>query len=189
VLIVAAPHRHWLDGFVLEQALPARLRRRLLVVTNRDFQPLFEPAQDTTRLERARLAFVYWVILPSLFPFTVVPSFGRTREGLIETARKVGQGFHPITFPEGLRYYGMTERDRTRHDPGAAWLAIETGAPLLPAVLVDNEEMGWQWRRPRRTVEVRFGEPLWPRPGEDPEALSHRVRDALTALGREVEED
>lgn len=174
LLIVAAPHRHWLDGFVIALALPPRLRGRLLVVTNRELQPL---------------SLAYWLLLPSLFPFTVLPPFGRTREGLIETARKVAQGFGPITFPEGLRYYGMTERDRTRHDPGTAWLALETGAPLLPAVLVDNEEIGWQWHRPRRTVEVRFGAPLWPRPGEAPDDLAERSRRALDALGREVEEE
>lgn len=180
-LLAASPHLHWQDAFALYLALPRRLRRRLMVVTNRDFRPLFAPGPGDSRKERLYLAGAYYLVLPSLFPFTLLPSFGRTREGLRETARRVHRGWSVLTFPQGLLYWGMPDPDR--HDPGVALLALETGVPILPVALVGNHEMGWRWLRPRRLVEVRFGEPIPPPAEGRPEELAARVQAAFELLG------
>jgi long-chain acyl-CoA synthetase len=179
-LLAASPHLHWQDAFALYLALPRRLRRRLMAVTNRDFRPLFAPGPGDSLEERLYLAGAYYLILPSLFPFTLLPSFGRTREGLLETARRVDRGWSVLTFPQGLLYWGMPDPDR--HDPGIALLSLETGVPILPVALVGNDDLGWRWRWPRRRIEVRFGEPIEPPVGGRPEELAARVQAAFDLL-------
>ncbi len=179
-LLVASPHKHWLDSFALFLALPRRLRRRLLVVTNRDFEPLFAPAPGTPWKERLYLAAAYYLALPSLFCFTLLPPFGRTREGLLETARLLGRGWSAVTFPRGLLYWGMPEGDR--HDPGVARLALETGLPMIPAVLHGNVHLRWRLRRPRQRIVVHFGAPIWAAAASRPEDLVAQVDAAFAAL-------
>jgi len=183
-LLAASPHLHWQDAFAIYLALPRRLRRRLMTVTNRDFRPLFAPGpRDTWRntwKDRLYLAGAYYLVLPSLFSFTVLPSFGRTREGLQETARRLHQGWSVITFPQGLLYWGMP--DSERHDPGIALLSLETGVPIVPVALVDNHDLGWTWRRPRRRIQVLIGEPIAPPAEGRPEELAARVQQAFDLL-------
>jgi 1-acyl-sn-glycerol-3-phosphate acyltransferase len=179
-LLVASPHKHWLDSFALFLALPRRLRRCLLVVTNRDFAPLFAPVAGTAWRDRLYLAAAYYLALPSLFGFTLLPPFGRTREGLLETARLLDRGWSAITFPRGLLYWGMPDPDR--HDPGIARLAAETGLPLLPAVLHGNVRLRWSLRRPRQRIVIHFGAPIWPTAASRPEDLMAAVDAAFAAL-------
>jgi long-chain acyl-CoA synthetase len=180
LLLAAAPHLHWQDAFAIYLALPRRLRRRLLVVTERDLRPLFAPHLATPARQRLVLAAAYYLGLPSLFRFTLLPAFGRTREGLQQTARFLDRGFSALTFPGGLRYWGRP--DPERHDPGAALLAIECGVPLLPVLLVGNRDLGWRRIRPRRRLEVRFGVPVWPQAASRPHDLVAQVEAALAAL-------
>ena len=45
--LAAAPHRHWLDAFVIDRALPFRLGRRLHLLVEHDFSEHFRPDPDT----------------------------------------------------------------------------------------------------------------------------------------------
>lgn len=62
-------------------------------------------------------------------------------------------------FPEGTRGKGSAE---SVHG-GAAWLALQSGASVVPAALVGTRHTGESinvWPRPRRRILVEFGDPV-----------------------------
>jgi 1-acyl-sn-glycerol-3-phosphate acyltransferase len=73
--------------------------------------------------------------------------------------------------------------------PGAAWLALATGAPLIPVgVSGTAEAMPRGSRVPRRTsVTVRFGEAIDPGKEDDPPARLKRARGVTEDLRSAVE--
>lgn len=89
----------------------------------------------------------------------VVRSAGRAAQASLEAGREIlsGGGAFAI-FPEGTR-----SRDSLLHEgkTGAAWLAIETGATVVPVGLVGTDSM-----RPFRhwgggdRVTIRYGSPM-----------------------------
>ena len=73
--------------------------------------------------------------------------------------------------------------------PGAAWLALATGAPLVPvAVTGTADALPRGSTRPRRSeVKVSFGEPLRPGREQRPRARLARAREVTDDLRVEVE--
>jgi 1-acyl-sn-glycerol-3-phosphate acyltransferase len=73
--------------------------------------------------------------------------------------------------------------------PGAAWVALATGAPLMPVAIRGTfESMPRGATIPRRTkVTIRFGEPLRPGREADPRARLQRAREVTADLRVEVE--
>lgn len=178
LLIAAAPHRHWLDALTVAAALPRRLRRRLMLVTNHDFGPWFAPRPGTPGRERLASAWAYFVGLPLLFEFAILTPDARAREGLYEVARALDRGLCPLIFPYGLRF-GAPQPQA----PGLALLAQASGRPILP-LHVMADDAAWRLRRlwPRPRVRVRFGTPLVPRVDEPREALMARLDAAFAEL-------
>jgi 1-acyl-sn-glycerol-3-phosphate acyltransferase len=167
-ILAAAPHMHWLDAFAITAALPARLANRLLVVTNRDFSEFFDPPRGTSRKERFTVGAGYHFLLPFTYPFTIVPHFGSTREGLLETAKWIDKGYCPMVFPKGI-HYGLV--DPARHDPGMALLASECGVPVVPVWLSGNSDLGCRPRLQPGCVSVVFGQPISAGPSKSPANL------------------
>ncbi|HEX5948612.1 MAG TPA: 1-acyl-sn-glycerol-3-phosphate acyltransferase [Actinomycetota bacterium] len=68
--------------------------------------------------------------------------------------------------------------------PGAAWLSLATGAPIVPAgVSGTAEAMPKGSRLPRRTrISVRFGEPIESGRQSDPRARLKRAREVTNEL-------
>lgn len=96
----------------------------------------------------------------------------------LDTAHEVlGRGAIIGLYPEGTRAVDpFVHKGRT----GAARLALESGAPVIPVGLVGTVEaqpVGARMLRPFHKVEVRFGEPMWITPedvaaaGSEHEAL------------------
>jgi 1-acyl-sn-glycerol-3-phosphate acyltransferase len=87
-------------------------------------------------------------------------------------------------YPEGTR-----GRHLQGFLPGAAWLALGTGAPLVPvAVTGTAEALPRGSAVPRRSeVTVSFGEPLRPGKEEHPRARLARAREVTDDLRIEVE--
>ena len=80
-------------------------------------------------------------------------------------------------FPEGTRGTGTAQ---SVHG-GAAWLAVQSGAPVVPAAIVGTRRTGESvnvWPTPRRRLLIEFGDPL---PLELPDGLSGRARQAAAA--------
>lgn len=100
-------------------------------------------------------------------------------------------------FPEGTR--GNGELDSFRR--GAAYLALVTGAPVVPLTFIGSREPGGHTNSipPRRSrIDIVVGEPIpvdavpWPRLRADVDALTHDLhqrmltglKDALAETGR-----
>jgi 1-acyl-sn-glycerol-3-phosphate acyltransferase len=100
-------------------------------------------------------------------------------------SRLIEQRWNVLMYPEGTR---SRRGDVGRLRSGAAVLAARHGLSIVPIYLEGTHEAmppgsSWPHRLPggvlsrRHRVEVRFGEPIRPRPGEQCSALMDRVRD------------
>lgn len=74
-------------------------------------------------------------------------------------------------FPEGTRSKG---RGLNVGKSGAARLAIESGAPIIPVAIIGSERFFKHFPR-RARVQVKILPPLLPYPGETPLALTERL--------------
>lgn len=178
-VLSAAPHRHWLDVFAVYTALPRRLRSKLLSITRYDFQRWPDGRPCATWAERSVVAFMRWIALPSIFPVTLVPHFGSTRQGLFETARMMHREYVPLTFPKGFHFGNV---DHGRHDRGTARLAFEFGVPIVPVWIDGNDQFHERKRFQRARISVHIGAPVRSAPGSDVDDLVNRVEHAFREL-------
>jgi 1-acyl-sn-glycerol-3-phosphate acyltransferase len=77
-------------------------------------------------------------------------------------------------YPEGTRNYG---RDLLPFLRGAAWLALATGAPIVPCGIVGTERMRPGVRKVlRRRARITFGAPISPGREQNPLARREKAR-------------
>jgi glycerol-3-phosphate dehydrogenase (NAD(P)+) len=146
-LIVAANHRSFLDPFVIGAALPWR-----------------RPMNYVAKIELFERRWQGW-LLSRLGAFPI--RRGESDEDAMETARRaVARGGTVCIFPEGTRIRRGTLAAPKR---GVGRLALQTGAPVLPAAVFGSEHVRRRWRiRPRR-VRVRLGRAMtFPRVEQPP---------------------
>ncbi|MFW6774832.1 lysophospholipid acyltransferase family protein [Nocardioides sp. CPCC 205120] len=158
-VVLAANHVGWADG-------------PLLAI----FSP--RPAHALTKVEMFTGplgAFLRTCGQVPLDRFHPDPAAIRTCLGLLRAGRVVG------VFPEGRRGPG----DLSRFHRGPAYLALVTGAPVVPVVILGTREPGGRsGDLPRRGahVDLYYGEPLrlprqpWPRTREQVEEASLLLR-------------
>jgi glycerol-3-phosphate dehydrogenase (NAD(P)+) len=145
-LIVASNHRSFLDPFAIGGILPWR-----------------RPMNYVAKVELFERRWQGW-LLSRLGAFPI-----RRRESdeeSVETARLVVErGGTVCIFPEGTRIRRGSLAEPKR---GVGRLALQTGAPVIPAAVLGTEDVRRGWRiRPRR-VKVRLGRAMtFPR-AEDP---------------------
>ncbi len=145
-LIVAANHRSFLDPFAIGGALPWR-----------------RPMNYVAKVELFERRWRGW-ILSRLGAFPI--RRGESDEDSVETARQVVErGGAVCIFPEGTRIRRGSLAEPKR---GVGRLALQTGAPVIPAAVLGTEHVRRGWRiRPRR-IRVRLGKAMtFPR-AEDP---------------------
>jgi 1-acyl-sn-glycerol-3-phosphate acyltransferase len=86
--------------------------------------------------------------------------------------QRLAQGFSIVVYPEGTR---IAPGRRSTYHPGGAWLAVKTGAPVVP--IAHNAGLLWPKnafiKRPG-TITVQIGAPIESR-GMKPEALNAKV--------------
>src|SRR5262245_47494433 len=134
-LIVAANHRSFLDPFAIGGALPWR-----------------RPLNYVAKVELFERRWQAW-ILSRLGAFPI--ERGESDEVAMETARLVVErGGAVCIFPEGtrIRRGSLVEPKR-----GVGRLALETGAPVIPAAVHGTEHVRRGWRIRPRKVKVRLG--------------------------------
>jgi 1-acyl-sn-glycerol-3-phosphate acyltransferase len=130
------------------------------------FQTVFPPQVHVLKRELLWIPFFGWG-LALMSPIAIDRSKGRS--ALRQLARlgkeRILQGFWVVIFPEGTRVHPGTRR---KYQPGGAWLAVQTGAPVVP--VAHNAGMYW----PRNaflklpgTITMRIG-PAIESKGRDP---------------------
>src|SRR5207244_10019486 len=164
--VFVANHVSALDAVVMAEALPPRYRHRSVVVAAAD--SIFK------RKWEARLAQV----TVDAFP---IPRGGGARPHLEYLKQLLERKWSVIIFPEGrLTATGAIGTFRK----GAAILAMDAGAPIVPAYIEGMYEVLPRFRRTPRPgdVTVTFGTPLTAAEGEDYDTLTGRTEAALRGL-------
>ncbi|HWG97939.1 MAG TPA: lysophospholipid acyltransferase family protein [Pilimelia sp.] len=114
---------------------------------------------------------------------------GAAAQSLPEGVARLREGHLVAVFPEATI---RTEFDPANGKTGAARLAVEAGVPLIPmgvwggqAIATKGEKI--QLRR-RVPLAIHVGEPLWPAPGEDAQALTWRLMVRIGELAKSARE-
>jgi len=126
------------------------------------YQVIFPPQVWVLKRELLRVPFFGWG-LAMLSPIAIDRRAGtRALKQMLDQGReRLAQGFSIVMFPEGTR---IAPGQRGKYHPGGAWLAVQTGAPVLPVA----HNAGEFWRRNAflkypGLVTVSIGAPLSPR--------------------------
>jgi 1-acyl-sn-glycerol-3-phosphate acyltransferase len=180
-VVFVANHNSHMDTPVILRALPGRWRRRTAVAAAADY--FYAKRRNA---------------LSASLVFGTVPLERNSGAGVGpgQTAHLddlLRGGGSLLMFPEGTRSRdGRVGRLRS----GAALIAAEHHLPIVPIYLSGTREAmprGHHWmvfkeRRPgpRHPIEIRFGTPIVPRPGERPTQVMERVRLFLAECGAET---
>jgi len=139
------------------------------------FETFLPPQVWVLRRSLLRVPFFGWG-LAMMSPIAI--DRGAARQALKQTLEqgrdRLAQGFWIVIFPEGTR---IAPGQRGRYQVGGAWLAVRTGAPVVPIA----HNAGQLWRKNAvlkfpGTITVSIGRPIDPA-GLTPEELNRRVED------------
>ena len=130
------------------------------------YQIIFPPQVWLLKRELLWIPFFGWG-LAMMSPIAIDRAKGRT--ALRQLARlgkeRIAQGFWVVIFPEGTRVTPGTQR---KYQSGGAWLAVQTGAPVVP--VAHNAGLYWpknSFMKHPGTITMRIG-PAIPTAGRDP---------------------
>lgn len=172
-VVLVANHTSHLDTALLVSVLPPRLRHSTIVAGAADY--FFD------RRWKAHL----WAFLTAAIPIER-QRVNRRSADLAE--EMLEQGWNLLIYPEGGRSPdGWMQTFR----PGAAYLAVRTGRPVVPVHLEGTfRVMARGGGRVRRSpTAVAFGLPITPGQGEDARAFGRRIEQAVHLLATERSTD
>ena len=158
--IIAANHLSFFDSVLLLFALPRRV------------YALGKAEYTERRITRWLFCGAGMIPIRREQPADLSGAFDQAREVL-------DAGGVLAIFPEGTR-----SRDGQLHrgHSGAAHLALETGAPLVPVGIIGTDHIlptGARFVRPFRRATLRVGAPIWPR-ARGYTRSTNRARRAIT---------
>jgi 1-acyl-sn-glycerol-3-phosphate acyltransferase len=137
------------------------------------FQSIFPPQVLVLKRELLWVPFFGWG-LALMSPIAIDRARGASalRSMVEQGSVRLAQGFWIALFPEGTR---MAPGKRGTYHPGGAWLAVKTGAPVVPVA----HDAGRLWGKNafiKHAGEVRvvIGEPISPE-GLDADTLNAKV--------------
>jgi 1-acyl-sn-glycerol-3-phosphate acyltransferase len=168
-VVFAANHASHVDTPLLLATLPDRFRHRTVVAAGADYffdkrwkAALWSFSINAVPIERSRVS----------------PRSTRLAAAVLD------DGWSLVVFPEGGRSpdgWGQV------HRPGAAWLAMRSGVPVVPVHLEGTRRIlrkGGGRLRPSTTA-VTFGAPLRPDDGDDARSFAARIERAVAVLADE----
>jgi 1-acyl-sn-glycerol-3-phosphate acyltransferase len=164
LLVAGAPHRNWVDGFLLLLALPPQPRVIFLVSEN-----AFEQ-----RWRRVLL----WLV-GGVEPVSTTSTLNR--EALTTALAILARGDRLGIFPEGWDHLDGPPREIGPFRRGVAFLAQQSGRRVLPVALAGSKPL---WRG--KALRVRIGPPLDPPPPDADKAAQQAWSDALRATLQEL---
>ena len=182
--VFVANHNSHMDTPVILRALPGRWRRRTAVAAATDYF-------YSSRRNAVSASLVFGTV-----PLDRSSGAGVGPGQTAHLDRLIGAGGSLLVFPEGTRSHdGRVGRLRA----GAALLAAEHHLPIVPIYLSGTRQAmprGHHWMvfkagrpGPRHPIEIVFGKPIVPRPGEPPDEVMKRVRRFLADCGAETERE
>lgn len=161
--IFVANHSSHIDTSLMLAVLPKRFRTRIAVAARHDY--IFDKWWKAT----------IWSLWVNVVPIERNKASRRSVE-LPQTLMREGWSF--ALYPEESR--GPNDY-MLAFKPGAAYLAIKAGLPVIPMHFTGTRKVFSPYSRrfqPGKT-RVVFGEPLYPREGERPGAFSTRIQKAV----------
>jgi 1-acyl-sn-glycerol-3-phosphate acyltransferase len=175
--IFAANHHSHLDTPLLLTSLPDRFRHRAVVAAAADY------------FFSSRAKGVVSALTIGAVPIERLRVNRRSADLL---AALLGDGWSVVIFPEGGRSPDGWAQD---FRGGAAYLSIRCGRPVVPVHVHGTRRVlkkGQRLPTPAggvigrgAGVQVTFGRPVHPHPGEDARRLAARVEDAIATLADE----
>jgi 1-acyl-sn-glycerol-3-phosphate acyltransferase len=171
-VVAVAPHRGWIDPFVLLLALP----------------------RDAPRLawfgDGPTMARSWWRrrLFPRLGMIPIHPGAGpgAIREHVADARTVLGRGACLVILPEKGP---PSPRGRTRTiAPGASWLAAAAGVPLVPVAIGGFLETGLGTRYRLRVLEPLVPDPISPETADGRRAARLMTKMLAGALAPAVEE-
>jgi 1-acyl-sn-glycerol-3-phosphate acyltransferase len=168
-VILAANHHSHADTGILLATLPVHIRKRLAIAAGADY---FFP----NRVAAAASALVIGAI-----------PIERTKLSKLSISNSIGvleSGRSLLIFPEGGRSPDGWSR---KHRPGAAFLANQTGAPVVPVYLDGTGTVLPKGKFfPRRAPSaVVFGAPMTMGPDDDTRGFASKIEDRIAELADE----
>ena len=182
--IFVANHNSHMDTPVILNALPGRWRRRTAVAAATDY--FYGKRRNAVA---ASLVF-------GTMPLDRNSGAGVGPRQTAHLGRHLREGGSLLVFPEGTRSRdGRVGLLRS----GAAILAAEHRLPIVPIYMSGTREAmprGHRWMvfqasrpGPRHRIEIRFGNPIVPRPGERASEVMERVRLFLADCGADTKRE
>jgi 1-acyl-sn-glycerol-3-phosphate acyltransferase len=189
-VIVAANHNSHVDTAVILAALPEQMRHKTVVAAASDY--FFDSTAKATIMS----------LILGAIPIERSKVNRRSAQTALELLK---EGWSVIIYPEGGR-----SPDGWMHNfkGGAAYLAVRSGAPVIPVFLGGTAEVlpkapvkpglapggsgsesTKSARLRRHRVSVTFGRPLRPGAGDDARRFGVRIEAAVAELAREVASD
>lgn len=166
-VLIYANHSSHFDAPVVLASLPHRIRHRTIIAAAADY---FYKVQAVGALASLALGTI---------------PFSRHEDSKVSIDRckdALRMGWSVLIFPEGTRSKdGMLGEFKK----GAAYMCVDALTPALPIYLEGAYEIfpkGASMPRPGK-VKVKVGQPVSPRPGDDYDTFTARMRDALIDLG------
>lgn len=164
--VFVSNHSSALDAVVMLQALPNKYRFKAFVVAAADsiFKRKWEGALTQ--------------LLINTFP---IPRAGGARPMLDQLKQHLQHRWSVVIFPEGT--LSRTGNIGT-FKKGAAILAIDAGVPIVPAYIEGLYDVFPRFRKiPRRhDASIKFGDPLYPAPGQDYDSFIATVEQEVRRL-------
>lgn len=139
------------------------------------FQEIFPPQVWVLKRELLRVPFFGWG-LAMMSPIAIDRSAGikALKQTAIEGRDRLQRGFWIVVFPEGTR---MAPGERGHYHIGGAWLAVQTGVPVVP--VAHNAGTIWPksaFLKQPGTITVSIGPVIEPK-GIKPDQLNRQVED------------